>query len=262
MTRALLNLANRPFVNRRPVVRLSLLLWVAGLLLLAGNLWLYWDFLAGRGDLDAHRRQVGDQITLEDRRIEALSTELASFNLGDQNDQVRYLNERIQQRRFSWSRLFDELSDVLPQDVRLLSLNPSAGKDRERSGRRRSTAGPGDSALADGKVLLDIEADARNDKAIFELVDALFADPSFDRPNLIQQQQDAGGLIRFHLETYYQSREIEEPKVTPMEPATSGPETSDDSAPAPEATEAGEGETPPVTPADAGQVASTPGEPS
>ncbi|HUP42082.1 MAG TPA: hypothetical protein VM599_02610, partial [Thermoanaerobaculia bacterium] len=68
MTRAL-DLAARPFVNRRPVVRLALLLWLAGGALLAGNLWLYWDFLAGRGDVHARRLEVEEAIAIEERRI-------------------------------------------------------------------------------------------------------------------------------------------------------------------------------------------------
>lgn len=193
-----LDLAQRPFVNRRPVVRLSLVLWLAGGLLLAGNVYLYWDFLAGRGNVHAELRRVEEDIAIEERRTAALSEELAAVDLEAQNAQVAYLNQRIEQRRFSWSRLFDQLAALLPEDVRIQSLTPRAGE----AGRRR---GAGAELLAQGKVLLEIQAAARSDEAILEVVDALFADPDFERPNLIQQSRDDGGLVRFNVEVIYHS---------------------------------------------------------
>lgn len=197
MSRAALDLASRPFVNRRPVVRLSMLLWLVGGLLLAGNVWLYWDFIAGRGNLYAQLRDVNEKIGVEERRISALSEEFASFDLVEQNHQVDYLNERIGQRRFSWSRLFDELSDLLPEDVRLTSLAPEVA--RPGRGSRSQAARGFDAEL----VMLRIDAQARNDQAILDFVDALFADPSFERPNLSQQRQERGETISFDLTVYY-----------------------------------------------------------
>jgi Tfp pilus assembly protein PilN len=198
LTRAL-DLAARPFVNRRPVVRLALLLWLAGGALLAGNLWLYWDFLAGRGDVHARRLEVEEAIAIEERRISGLTGELAGYDLEAQNEQVAYLNQRIDQRRFSWSRLFDELAELLPRDVRIQSLTPGSSD----SGGSRAAARRSADAVDDGRVLLRIEAEARSDEAIFELVDALFADRDFERPNLIQQAAAEGGLVRFSLDTIY-----------------------------------------------------------
>lgn len=200
MSRAAIDLSARPFVNRRPVVRLSLLLWLAGGLLLAGNVWLYWDFIAGRGNLHSRLREVDEGIRIEERRISTLTSELSSFDLGAQNEQVIYLNERIDQRRFSWSRLFDDLSGLLPQDVRLINLAPSGGTG-ERGGRARRTrtTTPRDP----GRIELSIQGQARTDQAILDFVDALFADPSFERPNLIQQRQEGQGAIEFDLQVLY-----------------------------------------------------------
>lgn len=235
-----LNLAARPFVNRRPVVRLALLLWLAGALLLAGNVWLYWDFLAGRGDVHARRAEVEEAIATEQRRIAALEGELAAYDLGAQNQQVSYLNQRIARRRFSWSRLFDQLADVLPQDVRIESLAPAvAGEGGRGTSRRR------DLSAGAGHVLLRMQAQAKSDEAILELVDALFADPDFANPNLIQQSTTRQGLIGFSLEAVYAAPETggeAEVEILPAEDAEeaedgaggSGPETDGPAAdPAP-----------------------------
>lgn len=193
-----LDLALRPFVNRRPVMRLAVLLWLAGGLLLAGNVWLYWDFLTGRGNVHARRQQVEREIEIEERRIAALSEQLAAFDLADQNEQVAYLNQRIDQRRFSWSRLFDELAELLPRDVRIQSLTPGGADGGSRARTRRAAE-----VVGDGKVLLRIQAEARSDEAILDLVDALFSDPDFERPNLLQQSADQGGWTRFDIEVIY-----------------------------------------------------------
>lgn len=204
-----LNLARRPFVNRRPVVRLALLLWVVGALLLAGNVWLYWDFLVGRGDVHARRAQVEEGIRAEERRIAALEEELATFDLPAQNRQVEYLNQRIVRRQFSWSRLFDELEEVLPRDVRIDRLSPVTAEGGDRRRARR----PDDGAGLD-QVLLRIDAQSRSNQAILELVDALWAEPDFESPNLLQQSDVEGGLVRFQIETIYDS-----PAPEPAAPA-------------------------------------------
>lgn len=241
MSQALLNLSTRPFVNLRPVVRLSVVLWVLGALLFAGNLWLYWDFLVGRGDVDARRREAGKAIAVEQRRIEALSSELAGYDLAAQNEQVRYLNQRIEERRFSWSRLFDELAELLPQEVRLTSLQPTAEEGGSvRSGRTRSRARVEAGAVSEGQVLLKIEGHARSDEAILGFVDALFADRDFERPNLLQQTRERGGPIRFDLEVFYQPRTVGEPGVLPLE---AGSESEDGTVPT-EADENGAGRRP------------------
>ena len=50
MKRQNLNLARRPFVNQRPVVRVTILLWVLGGLLLLADVALYWSFYQGQGE--------------------------------------------------------------------------------------------------------------------------------------------------------------------------------------------------------------------
>lgn len=200
MSRRHLNLAAQPFVNTRPVVRLSVLLWLVGFVILAGNLWLYWDFLTGRNEVHARLAQVDHSIGAERQRVVALDRELAGFDLARQNDQASFLNSRIERRRFSWSRLFDELAGILPQDVRLQSLRPVPAEEGARvAGRARTVSGIG----GGDRVILDVDAQARTDQAILDFVDALFADPSFERPDLQRQATQDNKLIGFSLDVAY-----------------------------------------------------------
>lgn len=211
MSRPVLNLAAEPFVNRRPVVRLAVLLWIAGVVLLAVNAWLFRDFLVGRGDVHARLQEVRESIDVEERRIAALTEELTSFDLGSQNAQVQYLNQRIAQRRFSWSRLFDRLAEVLPQDVRLRTLTPSTDADGRSSRTLDQEAPP----LARGQVLLSIRGEARSDEDVLELVDALFADAAFEHPNLSRQATTDRGLVEFQLDTVYNAPELPGARTVP-----------------------------------------------
>ena len=123
-----LNLAGRPFLNSRPVVRVSLLLWVLGLLLLLANVSL---FLSYR-ERSADKREQIARGEAEIQRQQALATDLQrqldSFELEAQNRRIEFLNKQIQERTFSWSQLLDRIAERLPNDVRLNRLTPLTGK--------------------------------------------------------------------------------------------------------------------------------------
>lgn len=199
MSRSYLNLARQPYVNTRPVVRLSIVLWLIGAVLFAGNVWLYWDFLAGRGDTHKRLAEVATEIDQTRGRIAALDSELAGFDLADQNDRVDFLNTRIERRHFSWSHLFDALSGLLPDDVRLTRLTPSSLDDGPSSRRRSARTSTDD----DKGVSLTIQAVAKTNDSILTLVQRLFEDPAFAATSLIQQRLGQGGLIEFDIDTTY-----------------------------------------------------------
>lgn len=208
MRRPGLNLARKPFTNGRPVVRLALLLWLLGAAFFAGNLWLYWEFISGRGTAAARLEEVERGLVAADARITQSSAELAGFDLATQNDEVRYLNARIDERRFSWSRLFDRLARVIPADARLISLAPG------KADRRRNR----DPAM-EGKFMLQIEGKARADEAVLGFVDRLFDDPAFGQPNLASENEDVDGLLTFRLTVPYDPASRED-APTPAEIVT------------------------------------------
>ncbi len=230
MSRGHLNLAAEPFVNTRPVIRLSVLLWLVGVLFLAGNVWLYWDFLTGRSDVHARLAEVDHSIATERQRIDALDRELAGFDLEQQNDQASFLNDRIDRRRFSWSRLFDELAAILPRDVRLQSLRPAGVEDN--TARRRQSRSTQDEVKGD-RVVLNIDGEARTDQAILDFVDALFAEPSFEKPDLQRQAKENDKLIRFSLDAIYRPPAADRvPPAAQAAPASAqAPTTSDPATP-------------------------------
>lgn len=194
-----INLARRPFVNERPVRRAALLLLLAGLGLAALNGWLYTRYAIQRGANEGELDRLQAEIQSEERQVTALARQLAAADLTQQNELVVFLNQRIAERTFGWSVLFDRLEDLLPQDVRLVSLSP---KEMEPPRPTAAAAGAATAAAGETRFNLAINGVARQPEAVLELIDALFADAAFRDPDL-HQETFQGGEVRFTLDVIY-----------------------------------------------------------
>ena len=187
-----LNLARTPFVNRRPMLRLAGVLGLAALALTVVNIWNYWQHFAGRGQQRDELTQLTERTAEERAQLEQALTTLEGFDISWQTDQIEFLNAKIAERTFSWSDLFDDLSEVLPRSVRIERVTPKLGFSQSgRPGRvRGSLRHPGD------EVFLDLTGAAEQDEALLELVDAFFDHDRFRRPDLQSESRigDAGSV--------------------------------------------------------------------
>ena len=195
-----LNLAQRPFVNTRPVERVAAILWVLGVALLAWNLKLFMGYLgssqATRGKLGTLERDIAG----EQRTNAELQGQVARLGLDQENREVTFLNRKIEERTFSWSLLFDRMAEVLPDQVRLLRLKPSNVVQREIGLGPRASA----NELNPPPVVLTLHCEAKDDEALLRFVDNLFAHPAFSEPNLENEEREDSGLLRFDLTVQYQ----------------------------------------------------------
>jgi hypothetical protein len=209
-----LNLAGRPFLNSRPVVRVSLLLWALSLLLLLANVSLFWSYRQRSAD---KREQIA-RGEAESKRQQAVSTQLQrqldSFDLAAQNQRIEFLNKQIQERTFSWSQLLDRIAERLPNDVRLNRLTPLTGKKAEQQFQRSSASRR--AARASDRVTLSITGESRNDDALSSFVERLFQ-PPFADPNLIHEEREEDGkTLKFEISVQYR------PDPPPSAPAADG----------------------------------------
>jgi len=181
-----MNLASRPFANEQPVIRSSVLLWILGLALLVLNITLYYRHIEGKGELQELLRQTDERLIEETDAIEHLRGELGQLDLVRQNERVTFLNSHIALRIFSWSALFDRLAEVVPAAIQMKGISPNivGAKDADPRGRL------GDSS--DEMVKVDLQGTTRSPEAVLELVDALFAHPSFFDPDLTRESFAAG----------------------------------------------------------------------
>lgn len=200
--REALNLAQRPFVNSRPVVRITLLLWLFGMLLLLGNASLFYNYLEGSKEKRAALAAKDVEIQKEQDQLKRVDERFSSLDLTQQNRQVLYLNRKIRDRTFSWSLLFDRLAQVLPNEVRLDQLAP-----RGVVGEHEPQKNELDRMLAkdnDQPVVLSITGQAKNTEALLALQDHLYGHPAFDYPNVSRQSiEEKDNLWRFDMTVQY-----------------------------------------------------------
>lgn len=185
-----LNLSRSPFVDVRPVRRLVIVLWVAGALLFAANAFLYYEYFTGSSLTREQQVQIRQRMSEEQERIRELRATLAELDVERQNEQAAFINERISQRTFSWSKLFDHVSEALPGDVRLTRLSPQFRRDIAV-------------VQSDEGVNLALRGVAKSGEALLGFVDALFDHPSFRYPNLNSEARRDGGLFEFDLNVVY-----------------------------------------------------------
>jgi len=205
-----LNLSRRPFTNSRPVTRAAILLWLLGILLLLGNISLFRNYLSNSAEKRAELAHLEMQILKEDGLVSQLEAQLANSNLEQQNRQARFLNRRIAERTFSWSHLFDRLSQILPDGVRLTRLTPASLTDPKES--QSETAAP--VRPRDERVTLLIDGEAKSDEALSLFVNKLFA-PPFDEPDLTRETREDEDLVKFDIKALYLPAGAASPPASP-----------------------------------------------
>ena len=198
-----LNLARRPFLNSRPVVRIALLLWVLGFLLLLGNVSLFWGYLSSSADKRQQIARGAQEVARQQRAAAQLQGRLDNIDLVRQNEQVDFLNQKIEERTFSWSLLLDRLAEVLPNDVRLTRLTPRTDERAEGAGSSARSRPARGKPRREGQIPLSITGETRNDEALLRFVDNLFAHPAFVDPNPTREERLENNLVRFELSVQY-----------------------------------------------------------
>ena len=255
------NLAKRPFHNRRPVARLAAVLWVLGALLLAANLWKWGSHFRGSSDSGDRLELLQRQVSQEEQKLDDYWQELRRVRLQSRNKKAQYLNLLIHRRTFPWSRLFDQLEEVLPENVYLENVVPDVQLAREsRRGRTtRSTRARtarearalarqralGQSAQSEeaeveqettekavrDKIVLSLGGIARTEEALLEFLRRLYRHDSFLDPNFNRESTETtGGPVKFRISVVYLTppRETFPVQLAELPPAEG--ETSTDGA--------------------------------
>lgn len=223
MNPLLINLARERFANTRPLLRVALLLWLLAVVGIGLNVWLYRDYVRGSGQNSQRLAEIEASIQADTQAIATHRARLASLDLAQQNAVVEFLNEKIRERTFSWSRLFDRLSRVLPADVRLASLAPEQPKRETggRAGRERAR-----DSERENVVLLSLTGVAKTDEALAELQDRLFAHPSFREVNLTREARQDNNFLFFTLTVSYLPAALDDEPIT--EPAPGQAESEEE----------------------------------
>jgi type IV pilus assembly protein PilN len=178
------NLASRPYRDYRPVWALA-----AAVLLLTGALFAYnvqtaWRYFATTQETRAEIGALEEEIAKERARAADARQALEGYDTATLRKRSMFVNDRIAERAFSWSGLLDDLESVVPNDVRLVRLNPN----------------PADT----GGYVISMDCFAKTDEGMVDFIRALFANPKFARPTPTLESVAEGGTYRFSLNVHYQ----------------------------------------------------------
>jgi Tfp pilus assembly protein PilN len=169
------NLATRPFYNERAVrlaLGLLLLLVVAVTAFNAAELLRVTGSQGTLGALAADAERVAAQLRRQAAAIRALINNTVLERVASAG---RDANGIIDQRAFSWSELFDQLEQTLPDDVRITAVDPTLTKQ--------------------GDFIVQIAIQARRSEDIDQFIESLEKTGSFrDLITPVESTNDAGLL--------------------------------------------------------------------
>ncbi|MFZ3262705.1 MAG: hypothetical protein WA172_01775 [Terriglobales bacterium] len=179
-----INLATRPYEDAREFWGR----WGTGIVLLAvltlGLIgWTVRSFEnAGR---DRHNiAQLQQQIAKRDQERAQAQAFLDMSANRSTRDQSQFLNGLIRRKAFSWTSVFEDLEQVMPANLHVVSLRPEFNDQNE--------------------MLLDMRVVGDNRAAAVELVQRMEGSKHFQSAQLLQEgaQSEGGGVVATVVSTY------------------------------------------------------------
>jgi hypothetical protein len=178
-----LNLASRPYRDYRPVYAVVVLLSLLTAFLMETNIETYYRYIhetqATRGKI----AELEEQTKREHDRDEMARQRLKGLDLARLSAQTKFINAKLAERAFSWSRLLDALEAVLADDVRLISVAPSFD--------------------ANGRIDLSLDLQSKSPDGMITTINRMNADPRFAGPFPNMETQMEGGLYSFRITAQY-----------------------------------------------------------
>ena len=178
-----LNLAARPYRDYRPVYAVVVVLSLLTAFLLLNNVETYYKYVRETETTRTKIAQIEEQTRLEAQREESARNRLKGLDLARLDNQTKFINAKLAERAFSWSRLLDELESILADDVRLLNVTPAF--------------------LEDGSVQLSLSFQAKSSDGMITTINRMNLDPQFADAFPSSETQDDAGIFSFALTAKY-----------------------------------------------------------
>ena len=179
-----LNLASRPYRDYRPVYAVVVLLSLATAFLMLNNIDTYYRYIRETKTTRAEIARVEEQARVEKEKEERARQRLAGLDLKKLDQQTRFINAKLAERAFSWSRLLDELESILADDVRLLSVSPAFDQDS-------------------GTITLALQFQAKSNDGMITTINRMNADPQFQDAFPSSETQEDTGIFSFQITAKY-----------------------------------------------------------
>ena len=179
-----INLASQPFRRDRAMLAAS----IAVTVLLLGTLGVLISLaVADRAQMADVRADIA-RLNARNREVNAEQARLDVVLRKPENAEVLersvFLNELLVRKGISWTRIFADLENVLPHNVRIVQIHPSVD--------------------AQNRIMLDMQVASESPEPVIELMRRM-AQPPFGRPEpkLQQGPTQAEPLYRFRVSVDY-----------------------------------------------------------
>jgi type IV pilus assembly protein PilN len=167
-----LNLATSPLLSNRRFTAGALalgLLGVVAFFLLSWHAYTVWN---GERVSRVRENALENQIASLQQRRQNLSSFFDQPETITRRQRAAYLNALIQQRAFPWIRIFTDLEEILPEGVRVVSIEPK---------------------LVNDSVQLKFVVGALTDESKLKFLKTLEASPEFSHIQLLNESSSGRG---------------------------------------------------------------------
>ena len=178
-----LNLAARPYRDYRPVYAVVVALSLLTAFLMLNNIETYYRYIRATESTRAKIAQIEEQTRIEKQKEQTSKQRVASLDLAKLDLQTRFINAKLAERAFSWSRLLDELESILADDVRLVSVSPQFTEN--------------------GPIQLQMEFEAKSGDGMITTINRMNADPQFRDAFPERETVSDDGTYSFSLSAQY-----------------------------------------------------------
>lgn len=178
-----LNLAARPYRDYRPVYAVVVVMSLLTAFLMLNNVDTYLRYVHETKSTRARIAQTEEQTRVEARKEQEAKDRLKGLDLVHLDQQTRFINAKLAQRSFSWSRLLDELESILADDVRLLSVSPTFNDD--------------------GDIRLTLNFQSKSSNGMITTINRMNAHPQFKDAFPTTESQDENSIFSFDLSVKY-----------------------------------------------------------
>jgi type IV pilus assembly protein PilN len=153
------NLSTRPFYNERAVQLALGVMAIIVAVVTAFNIVEVVRLTASQQTLGAHAVESEREAARLRTEAAAIRAQINAKELETVANAAREANGIIDQRAFSWSALFDQLEQTLPDDVRITRVDPSLTRD--------------------GEFIIEVTVQARRSEDVDQFIEALEKTGSF-----------------------------------------------------------------------------------
>jgi hypothetical protein len=181
-----LNIASRPFVN---TLIPALLMVAAIIVLVVFTIFNAVVLFTTQTDEIGLSQQIEESTTRMDSmraKIAELDEKLRQLKIADLRMELGYASDLITRRSLSWTKLFDRLEMLAPQELRMIRISPEVRND---------------------VIVMNWRVDVPDQSVIRRFIDDLEESPYFDDVILASESSSPGGGILWDMRLEYREEQ-------------------------------------------------------